>query len=471
MQTKQTEPLLKDEEKDQHTPLSNQPLVSLLTRPLPLTSREINGIFFAFFLPSLFIGCSEFTFAGLLPPITNHFGISYTQATAGTFVYAFTVAGTGLPITALTLNRPPKKTLLTLMSFFVAGSVTSALAPNFPVLILGRILSAIPHAPFFAISFAIANSMLPGEEATSIPRIYLGLAASNIAGTPAITALGQLFGWQFPFWLLAGIGTIGFVIMMGSPVHKVTLPSTTLRQELLEFKEMRVLGGSVAIGLGFGGMAAFYAYIAPIMIEVAKFHPSALSWIIAIFGTGLCFGNYAGGKLTNRALAPTLYGSLIGLSAILAGMVFIVRYPIPSVLGGFAIGAFGFGMVAPSTSNVTQGAQPGSLLIRASTNVSFNAGIAFCVWATGRVIDRGFGYESACWTGAAFTFFGFIMAAASRYVTPERVSSCCGMFKSIRNSMSNFFGFGRQQNPPEIKEIYISGSIQVRSGEELPSFT
>lgn len=56
MQTKQTEPLLKDEEKDQHTPLSNQPLVSLLTRPLPLTSREINGIFFAFFLPPFLLG-------------------------------------------------------------------------------------------------------------------------------------------------------------------------------------------------------------------------------------------------------------------------------------------------------------------------------------------------------------------------------------------------------------------------------
>jgi len=385
---------------------------------LILSRGEKRWIYLALTIFSFGAGANEFSASGLLPQFADAFDISDTQAAYVQSVYALTVATMGIPVTALLVNQPRKKAIAGLMLCFIAGSVTSALAPNYPLLMVGRVISALPHAPFYGISSTAVNLMNPGEGGKAIAIVYLGMTLANIVGTPGATWLAQQYGWRFPFWVLSGIGGCGLVAILVSAVDKIPRASMNICEELKDFikKDLKTPGvslGLLAIVFGFGGMVAFSGYIAPIMTDVAGFNDSDIPWISATLGIGFTLGNHLGGKLADHHFTVTLYGSLISLAATLGALGFVVNYPIPSVLGVFALGTFGFGSSAPLSKNVIEKGKPGSILITSSTNVAFNLGIAFAVWVGGLVIDAGYGYASAGWMGATLTTAGLIMAIAS----------------------------------------------------------
>ncbi len=383
-----------------------------------LSSAEKRWIYLALTIFSFGAGANEFSAAGLLPQFADAFDISDTQAASVQAVYALTVATMGLPVTALLVNQPRKRALAILMLIFISGSVTSAFAPNYPSLMLGRILSALPHAPFYGMSSTTICSMNPGKEGEAIAIVYIGMTLANIAGTPGATWLARQLGWRFPFWTLAGIGGCGLLAILISAVDKVPRMNKNIGEELTDFikkdlKKPGILLGLLAIALGFGGMVAFSGYIAPIMTDVAGFSDNDIPWIAATLGVGFTVGNHLGGKLTDRSLKATLYGSLIGLAVTLGALVFVVKSPIPSIIGVFILGAFGFGSSSPLSRNVIEKGKKDSMLVTSSTNVAFNSGIALAVWITGMVIDTGYDYESAGWMGAALTTTGLLMAILS----------------------------------------------------------
>jgi MFS transporter, DHA1 family, inner membrane transport protein len=391
----------------------------------PILSRaEKRWIYFALTIFSFGAGANEFSASGMLPQFADAFGISNTQAAYVQSIYALTVATMGLPATALLVNQPRKKAITGLMLVFIAGSVTSALAQNYSLLMVGRFLSALPHAPFYGISSTTVSLINPGQGGEAIAIVYLGMTLANIAGTPAATWLARQYGWRFPFWTLSGIGGCGLLAILISRVDKIPRVRMNIREELKDFikKDLKKPGvslGLLAIAFGFGGIVAFSGYIAPIMIDVAGFGDSDIPWIAATLGIGFTVGNHLGGKLTDGHLTATLYGSLIGLAATLGTLVFVVKYPIPSVFGIFVLGTFGFGSSSPLSRNVIEKGKKDSILITSSTNVAFNSGIAFAVWVTGLVIDAGYGYESAGWMGAALTTGGLMMAIASNQWKPK----------------------------------------------------
>ena len=56
--------------------------------------------------------------------------------------------------------------------------------------------------------------------------------------------------------------------------------------------------------IGFGGLFAWISYIAPLLINVSKFSPEDVSYILILAGFGMVVGNFAGGKLADR-FSPT----------------------------------------------------------------------------------------------------------------------------------------------------------------------
>jgi|GEM_PF-33007 len=385
---------------------------------LILSRAEKRWIYLSTTISSFGLAMNEFSAAPLLPYFADAFDISDTKAAYVQTVYALTVATVGIPVTALLVNQPRKRAIAGLMSLFIAGSVASALAPNYPLLLVSRIISALPHASFYGISSTTLCLMNPGQEGEAIAIVYFGMTLATMVGTAAATGLAHQFGWQSPFWVLSGIGVCGLLAALVSALDKTPRTNMNIREELKEFikKDLKKPGfssGLLTIAFGFGGMIAFSGYIAPIMTDVAGFSNSDLPWIAATLGAGFTFGNHLGGKLTDRRFLGTLYGSLMGLAATLGALVFAAKYPIPSVLGVFTLGTFGFGTSSPLSRNVIEKGKPGSILVTSSTNVAFNLGIAFAVWITGVVIDAGFSYESAGWMGASLTTAGLILAMAS----------------------------------------------------------
>ncbi|GAB2970468.1 hypothetical protein GCM10023080_037540 [Streptomyces pseudoechinosporeus] len=113
------------------------------------------------------IGLTEFLIAGLLPQVASSFSVS--EAAAGRLIsgYALSVAVGAIALTAATARLPRKQVLVGLVALFVIGNLLSAIAPNYAVMLLGRIVAALCHGSFFGIGSLVAQSGLAGEE---VPR-------------------------------------------------------------------------------------------------------------------------------------------------------------------------------------------------------------------------------------------------------------------------------------------------------------
>uniref|UniRef100_UPI00056B50E9 MFS transporter n=1 Tax=Lysinibacillus sphaericus TaxID=1421 RepID=UPI00056B50E9 len=102
------------------------------------------------------IGSTEFISVGLLPLITDDFGISLSTAGLTVSIYALGVTVGAPLLTALTSRLSRKTVLLLVMTIFIVGNLAVALAPNFSLLLIGRIISALAHGVFMSIASVIA---------------------------------------------------------------------------------------------------------------------------------------------------------------------------------------------------------------------------------------------------------------------------------------------------------------------------
>ena len=143
-------------------------------------------------LATFAIGTTEFVIAGLLPEISASLSVSIPRAGLLVTGYALGVA-IGGPILAISTNRLPRKlALLLLMGIFVVGHVLCAVAPGYGLLMVARVITSFCHGAFFGIGSVVAASMVPPDRrASAVALMWSGIAASNILGVPAGTALGH----------------------------------------------------------------------------------------------------------------------------------------------------------------------------------------------------------------------------------------------------------------------------------------
>src|SRR5882724_6886536 len=98
---------------------------------------------FALFLGTFCIGTTEFVITGLLPAVASDLQVTIPQAGLLVTAYAISVA-IGGPVAVLALARLPRKyAALLLLSLFIVGHLLFAIATNFGVAMLGRMLTAV----------------------------------------------------------------------------------------------------------------------------------------------------------------------------------------------------------------------------------------------------------------------------------------------------------------------------------------
>ncbi|MDV5145152.1 MFS transporter [Streptomyces sp. SBC-4] len=360
------------------------------------------------------IGTTEFVMMGLLPNVADDLGTSVP--TAGYLVSAYAIGVVvGAPLlTALGSRIPRKRMLLLLMALFVVGNLASALAPGFGWLVAGRILAGLPHGAFFGVGAVVAARLVPEDrQARAVATMFLGLTVANILGVPAATLLGQHLGWRATFLVVTVIG----LLAMAALARLVPYVPMDERQGL--GREMRALGRpQVLLGLltavfGFAGVFAVYSYLASMTTEVMGFGDSTVTIVLALFGLGMTGGALAAGPLTDRALRPTLYGSLGALVLALVAFRFTVHVPWLALVTVVVLGAVGFMTTTPLQMLVMRKAKDAPTLASASNHSAFNLANAGGAWAGGAAVAAGWGWTSPALVGAGLTVVGLAIAAVA----------------------------------------------------------
>jgi DHA1 family inner membrane transport protein len=377
------------------------------------------------------IGATEFVAMGLLPNIAHDllptvYASSPTEANAQAgwtiSAYALGVVVGAPTIAAFAARLPRKQLLLWLLVAFTLGTIASALAPTFQLVLLARFVSALPHGAYFGIASLVAASLMgPGKRGQGVAFVLSGLTISNVIGVPAITWLGQTQGWRTAYLVVAAIFALTFLAVALLVPWQAGNPKATMANELKAFTRLQVW---LALGIGavgFGGFFAVYTYVAPMVTTVTGLPESAVPLVLILIGIGMTVGNLFGGWMADRDLKR---GMLIFFAIFLVGLAAL--YFTAASLTGLLISLFVIAAASTALSPTIQTrlmdvAHESQSIAAALNHSALNIANAAGAFLGGLTIAAGFGYLSPIAVGAVLCAGGIVLALVSFGIDRSRI--------------------------------------------------
>jgi len=370
-------------------------------------------------LSAFAIGTTEFVIVGLIPTMAADLNVSLPSAGLLVSLYALGVAVGAPVLTALTGKWNRKYVLLAVMSLFVAGNLLAWQAPGYDTLIIARIITGLAHGVFFSIGSTIATSLVAKEKAASaIAIMFTGLTVALVTGVPIGTYIGQSFGWQATFLIVAALGLIALI---GStllvPNNLKQPPAAKLSAQLKVLTQPRLLLVYAITALGYGGTFTAFTFLAPILEQVSGFSSSAIGLIMLVYGVSVAIGNIWGGKMADK-MGPIKALTVIfsGLAVVLIVFNFTAVNPVAAVATIFVWGAFAFGNVPGLQVYVVRLAEEhttDAVDVASGLNIAaFNVGIALGSWGGGLIVAEA-GLMHTPWVGAVIVLVALVLTRLS----------------------------------------------------------
>lgn len=373
------------------------------------------------------IGTAELLPGGVLPELADDFGVSIPTAGLLVAVYAATMMIGGPLVTGFTRKVPAKTLLIGLMAVFVLGSALASTASSYGVLVAARIVCALTHGTFVAVSIVVAAGMVPPERtAAAVSTIVLGYNLATVLGVPLGTLIGQQLGWRSTF------GALTVLSVAGAAVLALLLPAVeagetgSLRGELRAFRSGGVLMSILVTVLATGGMFTLITYMVPVLKDVSGWSASAIPVLLIAYGVGSLLGNVVSGRVPAPSLLPALIGSLGVLVLVCLLFWWVSPHPVLAA-GALFVFAFVTFVAAPGlqTYTLTEASDAPTFSVTVSMS-AFGLGAVIGSWYGGRVIGTA-GLRSvapaagALVAAAALTALAWHLKVRRRSVTPDGV--------------------------------------------------
>jgi len=362
-------------------------------------------------LGGLTIGITEFVMMGLLPDIASDMKV--TIPVAGYLISAYALGVViGAPLLVIIgRNYAPKKMLLILAMMLTVFNALSIIAPTYNFLFASRFLSGLPHGAFFGVGAVVASRLADkGKEAQAISIMFSGLTLANLVGVPIGTYIGHNFIWRYTFILITVVGLLTFLFIYLWMPNLERNQNVNMKTQLQFFKKVDawLIIGITAVG--FGGLFAWISYIAPLLINVSKFSPKDVSYILILAGFGMVVGNFLGGKLADRfSPAPTTLALLFVMSADLILVYFFSFNQYASLFFTFLTGCISFSVIAPIQMLMIRTAKDAEMIASAALQGSFNIGNALGAFLGGLPLAAGYSFASPNLIGVGMAIIGMII--------------------------------------------------------------
>ncbi|TYL46555.1 MFS transporter [Marinomonas sp. IMCC 4694] len=263
---------------------------------------------------------SEFMPVSLLTPIASDLHITEGMAGQGIAISGAFAVLTSLLLPMLIGSMDRKKLMLILTVLMgVSGSIV-ALAPNYPVYMLGRALIGVVIGGFWSMSAAMAIRLVPPNKVPKALAIFNGgNALATVIAAPLGSYLGSIIGWRGAFLAIIPVALITLIwqwialpSMKGKASASGSGPSTILKA----LKNRAVAYGMAGCGAFFMGQFALFTYLRPFLETVTQTTVSTLSLLLLTIG----FSGFIGTLIISSILKRTLYGLLIGIPVFMAAI-------------------------------------------------------------------------------------------------------------------------------------------------------
>jgi len=385
-------------------------MTDITTRPGSFGNLPI----LALALASFGIGTTEFVIMGLLPDVALDLGVSIPDA--GLLVTGYALGVTfGAPFLAIaTARMDRRRALLLLISIFIFGNFLCAIAPDYWLLMMARVVTAFCHGAFFGLGAVVASNLVaPHKRVQAIALMFSGLTLANVLGVPFGTALGQELGWRSTFWAVVAIGIFAASALYFALPRKIAASTGSLWLEAKSLGKTQVLLAMLISVLASASMFSVFTYITPMLQEITGITPRQVTYVLLLFGVGLTLGNYIGGRLGDWRLMPAVIIAFVLLIAILATFTETLTSVIPAVATVMLWGVVAFALVSPLQMRVVNEASDAPNLASTLNQGAFNLGNAAGAWFGGIAITQGVSYQHIPWLGAAIAVLALLFTVWS----------------------------------------------------------
>ena len=378
---------------------------------------------------SFMLGMSEFIMVGILPDIA--IGLKVSEVTVGNLVslFAFVYAPVTPLGSALSARFPRFATHMTLIGVFLAGNLLCAFAPNYAVLMAGRILIALVSGTLVAIAMTYAPDVTTDTFRTNfIAWVFSGFSIASVGGVPVGTWVANAFGWRWAFHLVNALTVVLIIGMVAVLPRNSHAAKIGFLSQFRLFFDRRIQLGVLDVVCGAAASYVFYTYLTPIMRDEVHVPEQYLSVGLVIFGAACLWSNLYGGKLADRGrgVEPLTHIRPIYCAHAVLMASLIVAHWVP-VYGSLLLVVLGMFMYLQNSASqvlymdVASQSHPGSLNLAASLNsMSFNIGIAIGS-AVGGVVNGHFGLMWLGPVGALFLVCAIAITTMLRpFVAQER---------------------------------------------------
>ncbi|MFI9007343.1 MFS transporter [Actinosynnema sp. NPDC053489] len=287
------------------------------------------------------IGTSGYIVSGVLPAVSEELHVSH--ATAGQLLTAFAIAyALSSPLLAALTGRWERRTLLVVaLGVAALGNLLAALAPNYPLLLVARVVSALGAAVYTPAATLVATVLSPPEHrGRAVALVFGGLTFSLVLGVPAGNVLGGPLGYQGVFALIAAVSAVAAVAVRLWLPRVDAPPAIGLRQRFAPAADRRVV---MVLGLTVLACLAVFTvfnYIAPLLAETAHVGGATIGVLLVTYGLGSVLGNWAAGRLTDRFDTRKLLVVLFScFTVVLATLPLTTATPVTAGIALFTWGA------------------------------------------------------------------------------------------------------------------------------------
>ncbi|MBM7711148.1 MDR family MFS transporter [Enterococcus xiangfangensis] len=271
-----------------------------------------------------------------LPTMVTDFHVSVTTGQWLTSGYALAM-GIMMPLTAFLIVRfPTKKLYLFAIGLFILGLIACVLAPNFSVLMLGRILQACGNGILSSMAQVILLTIYPLEKRGSIMGWYgLSIGAAPVIAPTIAGILVDVSSWRMIFY--AAIVIMAISLIFSFLVFDDVLENRKQKFDSLSFVLSGLAYGGITLGIGTIGTYSLVSYqtLLPLLIGFGamiifakrQFHLAepfldlrvlqSNVFVISLIGSMLLYFLMMGSSI----ILPLYVQSIAGYSATISGLV------------------------------------------------------------------------------------------------------------------------------------------------------
>lgn len=290
------------------------------------------GAVFAMTLCVFVLIASEFMPVSLLTLIASDLHVTEGLAGQGIAISGALAVLTSLFISRIAGDLNRKYLLLGLTVLMAISGIVIAIAPNYPVYMLGRVMIGVVIGGFWSMSAATAIRLVPKHQVPRALAIFNGgNALATVVAAPLGSYLGATVGWRGAFLCLVPLAIAAFIWQC------ISLPSMENDKKqkpqgsvLRLFRVSIVPVGLLACGLFFMGQFALFTYVRPFLETVTNVASSGLSLILLAIGVAGFVGTMGISTFLNARFYQTLIMIPLLMAAI-AGTLLLVGHSIWAV--------------------------------------------------------------------------------------------------------------------------------------------